>query len=74
MKTSAKLLVAELIIPEAGPGALLGSLLDLHMLVVHGGRERTRQEFAHILRASGYELNRVVATLTPISIVEALPV
>ena len=74
MKTSAKLLVAELIIPEAGPGALLGSLLDLHMLVIHGGRERTRQEFAHILRASGYELNRVVATLTPISIVEALPV
>jgi hypothetical protein len=74
MKTGAKLLVAELIIPEAGPGALLGSLLDLHMLVIHGGRERTRQEFAHILRASGYELNRVVATLTPISIVEALPV
>jgi hypothetical protein len=73
MKTGAKLLVAELIIPEAGSAALLGSLLDLHMLVVHGGRERTEQEFASILRASGYEVHRVVATPTPISIIEALP-
>jgi hypothetical protein len=37
MKTDTKLLVAELIIPEAGPAALLGSLLDLQMVVVHGG-------------------------------------
>jgi len=74
MKTGAKLLVAELIIPEAGPAALLGSLLDIHMLVVHGGRERTKQEFGNVLRASGYKVQRVIATPTPISIVEALPV
>ena len=74
MKTNAKLLVAELIIPEAGPAALLGSLLDLHMLVIHGGRERTEQEFANLLRASGYELQGAIATPTPVSIIEALPV
>ena len=72
MKTGAKLLVAELIIPEAGPAALLGSLLDIHMLVVHGGRERTKQEFGNVLRASGYKVQRVIATPTPISIVDDL--
>jgi hypothetical protein len=74
MKTNAKLLLAELIIPEMGQAALLGSLLDLHMLVVHGGRERTKDEFVTLLRGSGYALQRVVATPTPISIIEALPV
>ena len=73
MKTSAKLLVAELMIPEMGPGALLGSLLDLQMLVVHGGRERTKDEFEALLRGSSYKLERVIATPTPISIIEALP-
>jgi O-methyltransferase domain/AcrB/AcrD/AcrF family len=72
MKTGAKLLVAELIIPEAGPAALLGSLLDIHMLVVHGGRERTKQEFGNVLRASGYKVQRVIATPPPISIVDDL--
>ena len=73
MKTSAKLLVAELIIPEVGPGALLGSLLDLQMFVVHCGRERTKDEFETLLRGSRYKLQRVIATPTPISLVEALP-
>jgi ubiquinone/menaquinone biosynthesis C-methylase UbiE len=41
MKPGAKLLVVELVVPEAGPAALFGSLIDLQMLVVHGGRERT---------------------------------
>jgi len=73
MKTSAKLLIAELIIPEAGPGALLGSLLYLQMLVVHGGRERAKNEFVTLLRDSSYKLQRVIATPTPISIIETAP-
>jgi hypothetical protein len=68
MKTSAKLLIAELIIPEAGPGALLGSLLYLQMLVVHGGRERAKNEFVTLLRDSSYKLQRVIATPTPIGL------
>ena len=73
MKTSAKLLIAELIIPEAGPGALLGSLLYLQMLVFHGGRERAKNEFVTLLRDSSYKLQRVIATPTPISIIETAP-
>jgi hypothetical protein len=73
MGPDAKLIVAELVIPEAGSAALLGSLLDLHMLVVHAGRERTKEEFVELLDDSGYELKRVIATSTPISLIEAIP-
>jgi hypothetical protein len=74
MKPDAKLLVVELVVPEAGAAALFGSLIDLHMLVVLGGRERTKREFARLLRAAGYELQRVMTTSTPGSIIEAIPI
>lgn len=74
MKTDAKLLIVEMIIPEEGPKALLGALLDLHMLVVHGGREHTEDEFAKLLRASGYELQHVISMATSASIIEAQPI
>ena len=74
IKVGGKLLIAELLIPEPGPAALLGSLVDLHMLTIHGGRERTKDEFTSLLRASRFELQTVIPTPTPISIIEALPV
>ena len=56
-----------------GPKALFGALLDLHMLVVHGGREGTEAEFAKLLLASGFQLQHVISTPTPASIIEAQP-
>jgi SAM-dependent methyltransferase len=48
-------------------------LLDLQMLVLaDGGRERTIEEFKHILDRSGFELNRVVPTGTGFSMLEAV--
>jgi hypothetical protein len=45
---------------------------DLNMLVVPGGRERTREEFAALLEASGLRLERVLDAGT-FSVVEAAP-
>jgi hypothetical protein len=73
MTAGAKLLIVELVVPEEGPRALFGALLDLHMLVVHGGRERTEAEFAKLLLASGYQLQHVISAPTPASIIEAQP-
>jgi len=73
LKTGAKLLTVKLVVPEEGPKALFGALLDLHMLVVNGGRERTEAEFAKLLQASGYQLQHVISTPTPASIIEAQP-
>jgi C-methyltransferase len=49
----------------------IAKLTDLEMLLCLGGRERTREEFAALLRAAGFSLTRVVETASPISILEA---
>jgi hypothetical protein len=48
-----------------------GKLLDMQMLVM-GGRERTKQEFAKLFQDAGLKLNRVVPTKCPLSIVEGV--
>ena len=50
-----------------------GKLLDLEMLVLTPrGRERTKAEFTRLLRGAGFRLSRVIATESPLSIVEAI--
>jgi hypothetical protein len=46
--------------------------LDIRMLVLNGGRERTTTELAQLLRAAGFEPGRVVNTRSPFKIVEGL--
>ena len=59
MSEEAKVLLVERVIapPNEGRDAKLS---DLNMLVVPGGRERTREEFAHLLGQAGLQLDRVV--------------
>jgi O-methyltransferase domain/Dimerisation domain len=68
-----KLLVVELVLPP-GDEPFLGKWLDLHMLVLLGGRERTAAEYNTLFRAAGFELARVVPTPPGPSVVEAVPV
>jgi hypothetical protein len=73
MPDQGKLLVVELVLPE-GNDPFMGKWLDLHMLVLLGGRERTAAQYATLLRAAGFELTRIVPLRTGQSIVEAIPV
>ena len=68
-----KLLVVELVLPP-GDEPSLGKWLDLHMLVLLGGRERTATEYDALFRAAGFKLARVVPTSPGPSVVEAIPV
>jgi hypothetical protein len=49
-------------------------LLDLHMLVMFGGMERTRAEYAALLTASGFDEPTCASTSTLWSVLEARPV
>jgi hypothetical protein len=50
-------------------------ILDLAMLVVPGGQERSEDEYRVLLEKSGFRLTRVIPTRTPSgSIIEAIPV
>jgi hypothetical protein len=74
MPERATLLVVDRVLPEiADRGKAVDAyFLDLEMLVMAPrGRERTEGEFAELLRASGFVLERVISMRSPLSIVEA---
>jgi hypothetical protein len=49
-----------------------GKLLDIQMMVVLQGKERTRQEFSQLFKKAGLKLVRVVPTRSALSIVEGI--
>jgi O-methyltransferase domain len=73
----AKLLVVETVLPDenawaGGNGEHFGNHLDINMMVITGGRERTPDEFARLFAASGWQLSHLIPTPGPYSIVEAV--
>jgi O-methyltransferase domain/Dimerisation domain len=71
LKSGGKVLVLESVIPESDQPHP-GKFMDLNMLAMTGGRERTEAEFAELFRRAGLRLSRVVHTHSPLfSVVEA---
>jgi hypothetical protein len=66
----AKLLVIETVLPPDNRPHFAHHL-DIAMMVLTGGRERTPNEFARLLSEVGFRLNRVIPTRSAYSIVEA---
>jgi hypothetical protein len=60
----------ELVVPP-GDAPHLATMIDLTMLGMLTGRERTAEELETLLHRAGFTLDRIVATATPMSIVEA---
>jgi hypothetical protein len=52
----------------------IGPLMDLNMMVMTGGIERTEAEYAALLGRAGFRLDRVATTKSPFSAVEAVPI
>lgn len=70
MNKGGKVLVVDNVI-SPGNDPSWGKLLDIQMLII-GGRERTKEEFAALFAAAGLKLTRVVPTKCPLSIVEGV--
>jgi hypothetical protein len=69
------LLVERVLPPGPASAAHLEALRgDVHMLVLLGGRERTAEQFAGLLDAAGFRLDRIVPTGSVLSIVEGTPI
>jgi O-methyltransferase domain/Dimerisation domain len=71
MAKTGKVLLVEAVIPK-GNGPHFGKLLDINMMVIPGGQERTKEEFAALFARAGLRLNRIVPTTTPVSVLEAV--
>lgn len=65
----AKLLLIEAIIPD-DPSPSLAKMLDIHMLTLPGGRQRTRQEYAEMLAHVAFHFEREI-NIGNFSILEA---
>ena len=70
MLSNGKLLIVESVIPP-GNEPFGGKFLDLVMLLIPGGKERTEDEYRALLDKAGFELTRVVPTGGEVGIIEA---
>lgn len=68
----ARILVVDAVIPP-GNDPHPAKIVDLVMMSVLPGRERTEREFADLFAAAGFRLVRVIPTHSMLSIVEAVP-
>ena len=68
----ARLMVVESVIPET-PEFDLGKWMDLNMMVMTTGRERTAAEFRDLFERAGFSLEQIVPTSSPLSIVVGKP-
>nr|WP_244275500.1 acetylserotonin O-methyltransferase [Mycobacterium europaeum] len=69
-RSGARLLLCEFVIPDHDRD-FHGKWVDIEMLVVAGARERTADEYGRLFSQAGFRLDRVVDTVSPLSIVEA---
>lgn len=72
MGSNGKLLLVEMVLPE-GDQPHPGKMLDMVMLAIPGGQERTPGEYDELLRKAGFRMTRVVPTGSAVSVVEAAP-
>jgi SAM-dependent methyltransferase len=72
MPENGRLLIIETIVPET-ESASFSKLLDINMMVMTSGRERTKPEFHVLLSRAGLRIKRITRTLAPHSIIEAVP-
>jgi hypothetical protein len=68
------LLLVEMVLPECAVDDPAAVRMDVHMLTLLGGQERTADEFAGLLAAAGFRLDRVVGTTAGVHVLEARPV
>jgi O-methyltransferase domain/Dimerisation domain len=67
------LLLVEAVLPQRARDIPAAIRMDLNMLMLLHGRERTAAEFEHLLSSAGFQMNRIVPTNSPVglSIIEA---
>ena len=69
-KPNGKVILLDAVL-QPGNAPDLGKLIDLEMMMMPGGRERSESEFRTLFSSAGFELTRVIPTRSPLSVIEA---
>jgi ubiquinone/menaquinone biosynthesis C-methylase UbiE len=72
LRPGGRVLVIETVIPP-GNEASFTKFLDVNMLAIPGGKERTETEYRDLFAAAGFRLARVVPTAMEVSVIEGEP-
>lgn len=71
MATNGRVLLVEAVI-QPGTATSFSKYVDLNMLVMTGGRERTEAEYRALLDSAGFRLTRIIPTHTEMRVIEAV--
>jgi len=71
LNPAGKLLLVEMVIPPDNRPSP-AQPMDLNMLVMTGGRERTAEEYRGLLERAGFRLERIIPTHSPFSVIAAM--
>lgn len=71
-KPGAKLLLVESVVEAEKGVPSMSKIMDLNMLAMTSGRERTAAEYAGLFEKTGFKLTGVIPTPSPLQIVEAV--
>jgi hypothetical protein len=71
MRDSARLLIIEYVLPD-GNEPHVGKMLDLVMLTVPGGMERSERQYRELLAKAGLHVTRILPTASQVSVIEAV--
>ena len=69
MSDGSRLLIVESVVPT-GNETCFSKFLDLNMMIMSGGRERSREQFRTLFAAAGLELTAIFPTMAPLSVIE----
>jgi SAM-dependent methyltransferase len=71
MSPDGKLFVIEAVIPSRSE-PFFHKFMDLNMLVMTGGRERTETEYRALFEKAGFHMNRITSTPTEVAVLEGV--
>lgn len=70
-KPDSKLIILETVVPESDDYAGPSRIMDINMMVMTGGKERTAAEWHALLNAHGFTIDEIVPTPSPMSVIAA---
>jgi hypothetical protein len=71
MNSGGRVILLESVLLPGSTQPDFGKLIDLEMLLMPGGRERTEEEFRALFERAGFNMTRIVPTKSPLSVIEA---
>jgi hypothetical protein len=71
MKHGGRVLVAEIVLLP-GRETSIQKFIDLQLMILSPGQERTEAQYRKLLEAAGFTLARIIPTVSPYSILEGV--